>query len=151
MRWCAALAATAVLLSSPALARSKAADYLVREEIAGACDGGNGTINDSAVIERDLNGDGKTDLIIAHDGIKCANGSRSNACGMVVCTVNIYIREGALLKLMVDDPLGAGVTVGNGKFPLSAWSITPVSRTALNGTAKGYGRPAMGVAMLPIW
>lgn len=117
MRWCAALAATAVLLSSPALARSKAADYLVREEIAGACDGGNGTIDDFAVIERDLNGDGKADLIIAHEGIKCTNGSRSNACGMVVCTVNIYIREGALLQSMVDDLLGASVSVGNGKIP----------------------------------
>jgi hypothetical protein len=49
---------------SPAV-RSKAVDYLVREQMAGACNGKEGTIDDAAVIERDLTGDGKADLIIS--------------------------------------------------------------------------------------
>ena len=62
------LAIVAALLASPALARSKAADYLVREQIAEACEGGKGTIDAAAVIERDLTGDGQPDLIISHEG-----------------------------------------------------------------------------------
>jgi hypothetical protein len=101
-----------------AAARSKAAEYLIREEIAGACEsaGGKGEIADSAVIERDLTGDGKADLIISHEGITCANGGRSNACGAQVCTVMIYVRHGALLKLE-REMLGAGVRVEGGAIP----------------------------------
>ncbi|HET8726404.1 MAG TPA: hypothetical protein VFO41_02745 [Alphaproteobacteria bacterium] len=80
----------AVLLTSPAQARSKAADYLIRDQIAGACETGKGKIEENAVIERDLTGDGLADLIISHDGITCSDGGRSNACGAQVCSFVIY-------------------------------------------------------------
>ena len=109
------LAIVTALLASPAQARSKAADYLVRDQIADACEGGKGSINPAAVIERDLTGDGQPDLIISHDGITCSDGGRSNACGMQVCSVTIYVRDGALLKPAVDDLLGTMVTVSDGR------------------------------------
>lgn len=104
------------VLPNAAWAGSKAADYLVAEEIAGACDGKKGQIDPAAVIERDLTGDGKADLIVSHDGIKCADGARSSACGMQVCLVKLYVRRGPLLKLSLDM-LGAGVRVEGGSIP----------------------------------
>lgn len=110
----------AVLLTSPAQARSKAADYLIRDQIAGACETGKGKIEGNAVIERDLTGDGLADLIISHDGITCSDGGRSNACGAQVCSFVIYVRDGALLKPK-DDLLGVMITVGDGKVPVIRW------------------------------
>ncbi len=103
--------------------RSKAADYLVREQIADACEAKGGKIDPAAVIERDLTGDGKADLIISHDGISCSGGGRSTACGMQVCAVKIYVRDGALLKLAVGDLLGTAVKVGDGAVPTIEWRI----------------------------
>lgn len=104
-------------------ARSKSVDWLIREQIADACDGKPGKINPAAVIERDLTGDGKADLIISHDGISCNGGGRSSACGMQVCAVKIYVRDGALLKLAVGDLLGTAVKVGDGAVPTIEWRI----------------------------
>src|ERR1700730_2666753 len=59
-----------------AAARSKAANYLVAEAIAGACGGKNGQIDSASVIDRDLTGDGKADLIISDEGMRCAAGPR---------------------------------------------------------------------------
>jgi len=111
------LTAGFALLAAPVAAGSKAADYLVREQIAEACAGQPGRIDPATVIERDLTGDGKADLIISHEGITCSGGGRSQMCGMQVCSVMIYVREGALLKLAVGDRLGGGVTVGDGAIP----------------------------------
>ena len=108
-------------LPSPAAVRSKAADYLIAEQIAEACDGKKGRIDPRAVIERDLTGDGNADLIISHDGITCGASGRSGACGMQVCLVKIYVRRGPLLKLAVDDLLGTMVTVSDGKVPTIRW------------------------------
>ncbi|MBM3421977.1 MAG: hypothetical protein FJY09_01790 [Chlorobi bacterium] len=58
------------------MAESEAAAYIIKQEIAVACDGKKGTIDPSAVIERYLTGDGKADLIICNEGIMCANGER---------------------------------------------------------------------------
>ncbi len=75
------------------------------------------------MIERDLTGDGKADLIISHDGISCSGGGRSSACGMQVCAVKIYVRDGTLLKLAVGDLLGTAVKVGDGAVPTIEWRI----------------------------
>jgi hypothetical protein len=108
-----------VLGSSPAQALSNAARYLIDQQIAEACEwqGGGGTIDPAAVIERDLTGDGRADLIISHEGIACTDGSRSSFCGMQVCSVMIYVRRGALLEVAADDKLGMGVSVGEGEIP----------------------------------
>lgn len=79
-------------------ARSKAAAYLIREQISAACEMRDGSIDPASVIERDLNGDGKADLIIHHHGIECAGGGRSIFCGAQACSFLIYVRRGALLR-----------------------------------------------------
>ncbi|MEF2547719.1 hypothetical protein VQ045_11165 [Aurantimonas sp. E1-2-R+4] len=103
-------------LAAPADARSKAAAFLVKEQIASACEGGRGSIDPADVIERDLDGDGRDDLIIAHDAVTCTSGGqfgRSAFCGMQVCSVNFYLRRGPLLQIS-HEMLGGGVTVGGG-------------------------------------
>jgi len=104
-------------LPSPTAARSKAAEFLVAEQIVDACNGKPGTIDPRAVIERDLTGDGKVDLIVSHDGITCGRNGRSGLCGVQVCSVMIYVRHGPLLKLAVGDLLGMKLTVDDGKVP----------------------------------
>lgn len=106
-----------------ARSRSKGADYLVREQIAEACNG-QGKIDPAAVIERDLTGDGKDDLVISHEGITCAGGGRSSFCGAQLCSVNIYVRRGALLKLE-REMLGSGVTVKDGIIHMHALGGKP--------------------------
>jgi len=103
------------LLSAPVEARSKAAEYVIDQEITAACSGA-GTIAPEAVIERDLTGDGRDDLVISHEGISCQGGGRSAFCGAQICSVNFYVREGALLKLN-HEMLGGGVRVGDGAVP----------------------------------
>ncbi|SJM32849.1 hypothetical protein [Mesorhizobium delmotii] len=104
---------------APAAAYSNAANYLIAEQIASACEGNVGEIDPSSVIERDLTGDGKADLILSHEGINCSAGastSRSSFCGAQICAVDIYVRRGALLELKTEM-LGAGVSVGEGQVP----------------------------------
>jgi hypothetical protein len=103
-----------------ALAESKATAYLVKKEIANGCDGKKGTIEQSAIIERDLTGDGRKDLIISHEGLTCAGGGRSLHCGIRVCLFNIYIRRGKLLKLETEM-LGMEVRVTTEKIPIIHW------------------------------
>jgi hypothetical protein len=103
-----------------ALAGSKAATYLVKQEIAKGCDGKKGTIEKSAIIERDLTGDGRKDLIINHAGISCAGGGMSGYCGVQLCSFNIYIRRGKLLKFQIEK-LGMGLHVTTGKIPTIHW------------------------------
>ncbi|HRX59809.1 MAG TPA: hypothetical protein P5260_01140 [Candidatus Competibacter sp.] len=105
---------------SPAIAESKAAAYLVKKEIAEACDGEDGSIKKSAIIEHDLTGDGKNDLIISHEGIACASGGRSGFCGAQVCSFKIYVREGELLKLK-EEMLGSDVRVSSEANPTIHW------------------------------
>ena len=106
-----------VLGASPADALSNAARYLINQQIAEACEGRGGSIDPAAVIERDLTGDGRADLIISHERIQCADGGRSLYCGMQVCSVMIYVRRGALLEVAADDKLGMGVSVEEGVPP----------------------------------
>lgn len=101
---------------SPATARSKAAQYLVDQQIAEACNGGSGTIRSEAAIERDLTGDGRADLIIDHRGIWCDGGGQSGFCGAQLCSVLIYVRRDALLKLEAEI-LSGSLEVSGGKIP----------------------------------
>jgi hypothetical protein len=64
-------AAVSILGVAPAEALSNAAKYLIDQQIAEACEGRGGTIAADAVIERDLTGNGRADLIISHDGTVC--------------------------------------------------------------------------------
>lgn len=112
-------AATAVPL--PALALSNAASYLVAQEIALACGGSSGRYDPNYVVERDLDGDGRADLVIAHEGIECQTTGRSAECGMMLCSIRIWVRRGELLALAVDNFLGYNMTVGDGPLPEVRW------------------------------
>ena len=116
----ASLAAMLLVLTTvtPASAYSKAALYLIRQQISDACNDSPGKIDPESAIERDLTGDGKADLIINHDGIQCAAPfSRSGYCGIRACSVYVYVREGALLVEKLDI-LSVSVTIGQGKIPV---------------------------------
>lgn len=60
------------LFAAPAVAESRAAAYLAKQEINDGCDGRQGRIDPAGLIERDLDGDGMPDLIISHEAIRCA-------------------------------------------------------------------------------
>ncbi|MEX0404830.1 hypothetical protein ABGN05_04035 [Aquibium sp. LZ166] len=92
-------------LSAPALAQSKAAKYLIDQEVSKACEGP-GTIRPESAIERDITGDGRDDLIINHRGIWCGS-SQSGFCGMQLCDVLIYVRKGSLLHLELETMSGS--------------------------------------------
>lgn len=116
----AALAVIFVAVSgigAAAQSYSKAAWYLMAQEIKAACPSG-GRFKAAGAIERDLNGDGRKDLLLSHGLITC-KGSRpmSGYCGMQVCTVKIFVRQGQLLKLK-SDFLGGGVTLGPTNVPV---------------------------------
>jgi|TARA_B110000908_G_scaffold167845_1_gene221531 hypothetical protein len=54
-------------------------------------------------IERDLTGDGRKDLVLAHGGVTCKGSNNiSRRCGMQVCRVKLFVRQGQLLKLKSD-------------------------------------------------
>ncbi|MFC6631983.1 hypothetical protein [Microbulbifer taiwanensis] len=112
-----------VVLAVPALADSKAAQWLVSEQIEAGCGPGvKGRFGPGFVIERDLTGDGRKDLIISHEGLTCAdNRSRSQLCGAAMCSWNIYVREGDLL-VEKKQMLGSGVSVGGGATPSIVFS-----------------------------
>lgn len=115
-----ATSAVALLLIASArgelAAASKAAQYLVKQHAADGCPAG-GTFAAGGVIERDLTGDGKPDLVIDHSSLQCNDGGRSNACGMQACSVEIYVRVGALLKPAESFLSVGGVSLQGGNPP----------------------------------
>jgi hypothetical protein len=115
------------LAATPAAAYSKAADYLIAEQLTEACPDGNGHMSAAGVIERDLTGDGKKDLILSHDGITCGDVGRSQFCGAQACSVLIYVRRSALLQLEREE-LSVGVSVTDG-------ALTPVVHLTAHGGA----------------
>ncbi|MBO0346064.1 hypothetical protein J0X15_12600 [Roseibium sp. CAU 1637] len=91
----------------PAYAYSNATIYLMDQEISAACGDRGGNWDATSIFEADLNGDGRTDLILDHSGISC-NGAPvlSPECGMQVCSIKTYIRRDGLLK-PVGERLGS--------------------------------------------
>ncbi|QUJ75853.1 hypothetical protein KDD17_13025 [Sulfitobacter albidus] len=109
----------ATILAGPAQAQSasKAARYLMAQEIKQGCAGG-GKFTAADAVERDLDGDGRKDLLLSHDQLRCRGEQPiSKRCGMQVCTVKIFLRRGDLLQ-PVADFLGGGVTVGPTNVPV---------------------------------
>ncbi|HVL22119.1 MAG TPA: hypothetical protein VM422_14260 [Amaricoccus sp.] len=104
-----------------AFALSNAAAYLASQEIGTACGGASGRYDPAYVVERDLDGDGRADLLIAHEGIECDGTGRSAECGMLACSIRIWLRRGELLELAVDDLQGYDVAVGAGPTPEIRW------------------------------
>lgn len=139
MRVLTSIVLAAITIAAPAASQSSnAARYLANKEVAEACNGG-GRINPKGLIERDLTGDGRDDLIISHEWIECASGQRSMYCGMQVCSVNIYVREGKLLKLR-GEFLGGGVSVGGGSRPKIEMYAHGGARGAIRWNGRSFGR-----------
>lgn len=121
---------------TPVSAWTNATNYLVKQQIKSACNGA-GKISPSAVIERDLTGDGKRDLVISHDGISCRSGGRSLFCGIRACSVYIYVRQGSLLKLR-KEILSIGASVGKGAIPSIKLMSHNFQETSLRWTGRGF-------------
>ncbi|WP_331822011.1 hypothetical protein [Aurantimonas sp. A2-1-M11] len=130
---------TLAFATPPAEARTKAAAWVVKEEIASACEGEQGTIDPAGVMERDLDGDGNSDLVLAHDAIYCSNSQfgRSSFCGMQVCSVNLYVRRDGLLK-KVGEVLGGGVTIGEGRIPAISMHAHGGQQTSVKWDGKSF-------------
>ncbi|MBN9671553.1 hypothetical protein [Roseibium aggregatum] len=106
------IAAGSLMSPSPSHAFSKATQYLMQQAIADGCGGRAGSFGSDGVFEADLNGDGRDDLVLSHQGITCSGKpGTSLECGMQVCSIKVYIRKGGLLQLE-EEFLGriAGVT-----------------------------------------
>lgn len=94
---------------------SRAARYLIDEQLAAACPAG-GLTTAEAVYELDLTGDGRDDLVIDHRGFTCEFGGQSGFCGAQLCSVLIYVREGRLLRQKLEM-LSARTEVRAGRDP----------------------------------
>ena len=102
----------------PASALSNAARYLIDQEIERGCEGRGGSMTSEGVFERDLDGDGRADLILTHDGMACQGSlSRSLECGTQICTTKIYLRRGGLLRL-IEEFASHSLSIGPGKRPI---------------------------------
>lgn len=119
-----ALAAGLVAVAaSPAFALSDAATAVLSQEVRAACSGAPGRYDPAYVVERDLDGDGHDDLLIAHEGIECSGPGtgRSADCGMMLCSIRIWLFRGDRLTLAVDQLMGYDVAVGEGPRPEIRW------------------------------
>jgi hypothetical protein len=98
---------------------SKAADWLMTEEIEAACGKAGGRFADGAVVERDLTGDGRDDMVLSHGGVVCAGDQvQSDYCGAMMCSVLIYVRTDDVLTLSAEIlSAGGSFTVEDGTSP----------------------------------
>lgn len=124
-----------------ASARSKAAEYLLREQIARACGGKPGSIDPGSVIERDLTGDGRADLIIHHKGITCKRGGRSAACSSQGCSANFYVRRGNLLHPTGELDAVEKIRIDDGGMPTVHLALRDGKSSALHWDGREF-RPA---------
>lgn len=131
------LMAAVLAVAGQAEARSKAAQYLVDQQISDACNGGEGSIAESGLVERDLTGDGRDDLIIDHAGIQCDGAGMSGFCGAQVCSLLIYVRRGDLLKLEVDS-LGTVLEISNDPVPVLSVAGHGANRATLRWDGKRF-------------
>jgi hypothetical protein len=109
-----------LVLATPLRAEvSKAAAWLITEETEAACGAEGGTFAEGSVIERDLTGDGKSDMILSHGGVSCAGDQvQSDYCGAMMCSVMIYVRKDDLLVLVAEFlSAGGDFAFGEGSPP----------------------------------
>ncbi len=117
------LASTFLLLnflSPQSGALTKATNYLVSKQLSKACHNGQGRVLREAIIERDITGDGKLDLILDLSGFECDRG-KNEFCETQNCTIVIYIRKGRHLR-KVGDYITENLSVSRGSRPIiSMW------------------------------
>jgi hypothetical protein len=124
-----------LVAASPADALTKGAQYLMDERIAAVCPSGGRFVD--GVIEKDLTGDGKLDLILDLSGLRCdgAYNGTNGECGAAHCPVFLYVRRGPLLEFQFEVT-SIGATVGDGSPPV----ITLVNFEYQEHTIRWNGR-----------
>ncbi|GJE16419.1 hypothetical protein [Methylobacterium marchantiae] len=101
----------------PAQAESAAARYLVSQQVAKTCPKG-GQFKPAGIMERDLTGDGRPDLVLNLAELSCrgaANGT-NDECGAAHCPVLFFVRQGDLLVLK-EEIASIGARIGSGAVP----------------------------------
>ncbi|MEM8789739.1 MAG: hypothetical protein AAGE76_15900 [Pseudomonadota bacterium] len=130
----AALAIGLALAAAPAAALSNAAQWLIEQENANACIGARGRLPPEGVVELDLTGDGRPDLLLDLGTMVCPDGSAAAGCAAAGCPLRVFVRSGDLLLperdliaesyqigpqpipvLTVTVPAGAGLWQWNGE------------------------------------
>ncbi|MEM0898435.1 MAG: hypothetical protein AAGI92_00610 [Pseudomonadota bacterium] len=113
----AVVALYTVATAPTALGQSRAAQWLENEQVKAGCSSGRGKFSRGGIVERDLTGDGRADLIIDHSELTCSGSfTRSGFCGVQACSILFYVREGDLLKLNTET-LSIGHEIGPGSRP----------------------------------
>ena len=107
-----ALALTVIGSALPGHAASKSAKRLVQQTIEEAC-GGKGDIEPAGIVERDLTGDGKADLLINYGSITCHEGI-NGFCGSGGCSIDVYVSRNGKLG-QKQDMFGADMEIIDGK------------------------------------
>ncbi|WP_019904431.1 hypothetical protein [Methylobacterium sp. 77] len=102
---------------APAQATSAAARYLVSQQVAKLCPKG-GQFKPDGIMERDLTGDGKADLILNLAELSCRGDPKglNDECGAAHCPVLFFVRQGDLLVLK-DEIASIGARIGPGRIP----------------------------------
>ena len=124
MRLSITLLAALVVAALPAVAQdSNAARWLVTERLAAVCEEGQGLFNAEGIIERDLTGDGRPDLILFDDFVTCAGRKfRASTCRAGECEFTVYVREGALLQPKLSDRTVERLDVLAGEPPVIVYA-----------------------------
>ncbi|MEM9207053.1 MAG: hypothetical protein AAGA88_12060 [Pseudomonadota bacterium] len=105
------LLASPTMVSAEHSAVTKAAEYLVNEQITDACGDRGGIFHAAGIIEQDLDGDGLLDLILDHHQLVCDELTHgSGHCEYDACQVLVYVRRDGLLVLK-KAYLSIGVSV----------------------------------------
>ena len=124
MRPSITLFAAAFLCAAPAAAQdSNAARWLVTERLSTVCENGQGLFSAEGIIEEDLTGDGRPDLILFDDFVTCAGRRfRASTCESGECEFNVYVREGALLQPKLSDRTVERLDVLAGEPPVIVYA-----------------------------
>lgn len=113
LRTCLVLALAGI--AAPAIPASKAVSRIMEAQYPDVCDGASGKLNPAGIIERDLTGDGKADLILDIGTVDCGNGMNMY-CGSAGCSISVYVWQKGRLKEKLSL-LGAGIEVMYGDPP----------------------------------
>ena len=112
------------LAAWPASAQdSNAARWLVSERLSAVCETGQGLFDVQGIIEEDLTGDGRADLILFDDYVTCAGRHfRPSTCDAGACEFTVYVREGRLLQPKLSDRTVERLEVLRGEPPVIVYA-----------------------------
>lgn len=122
----------------PAVALTEAASRLVTQELETACGDKPARYDPAYVVERDLDGDGVADLVVAQEGIECGKASRSAVCGEMVCPIAVWLRRGDQFTPALDAASGYDLTIGSDPIPEIRWVTENGAPAAVRWDGSGF-------------